>query len=498
MAHNEKQAPPSCQRAANLAARYAGVSLKTNGGYPQPARSAAACLPTRLLGLLIVIVLSFLSTFLYDQARARSNLRVTDLAPLEMQTAQRLLVIAPHPDDEILAAGGLMQKVLSSGGEVGVVIVTNGDGQFLSPLLVHPLSAPHAADYIDFGLVRQNETLTALGHIGVSRNKVVFLGYPDGRVGELWNRAWPNAVASIAPYTRASSSPYQNTFNPFSSYRGGDLFNDLLTNIANFQPDIVLVPHPEDTHPDHSAVSDFARFAIAVYLASGEHPEPTVLAYLVHYARYPIPRGEQTGRELLPPAALASGGDGWVTYALSLTEIAQKKAALNAYKSQLRSMGSYLRSFIRANEIFYHLPAVEMPFAGYEGDKLLEEGLQTDFNYTEPARERASRVLFSSADLVSWRAARLGGLICFGAEIRGKASSHINYIIRAKLPDGSNLRVSQPDDLIWFADQHFGACFDLTELGNPAAVGFSAETRNRNILVDRTAWRFVHFTNPVP
>ena len=40
----------------------------------------------------------------------------------------RLLVIAPHPDDEILGAGGLMRRVHDLGGLVHVVYLTDGDG----------------------------------------------------------------------------------------------------------------------------------------------------------------------------------------------------------------------------------------------------------------------------------------------------------------------------------------------------------------------------------
>ena len=41
-------------------------------------------------------------------------------------SSQRLLVIAPHPDDEILGCGGLIPKVKKAGGEVHVLIMTVG------------------------------------------------------------------------------------------------------------------------------------------------------------------------------------------------------------------------------------------------------------------------------------------------------------------------------------------------------------------------------------
>ena len=40
---------------------------------------------------------------------------------------QRLLVIAPHADDEVIGSGGLMARVRAEGGEVYVLVLTVGD-----------------------------------------------------------------------------------------------------------------------------------------------------------------------------------------------------------------------------------------------------------------------------------------------------------------------------------------------------------------------------------
>ena len=47
---------------------------------------------------------------------------------LAVKRGERLLVVAPHPDDETLGAGGLIQRVLAHGGTVRVMLVTAGDG----------------------------------------------------------------------------------------------------------------------------------------------------------------------------------------------------------------------------------------------------------------------------------------------------------------------------------------------------------------------------------
>ena len=45
----------------------------------------------------------------------------------EFLSRQRLLVVAPHSDDETAGAGGLMAKIKDAGGEVYVMIVSTGD-----------------------------------------------------------------------------------------------------------------------------------------------------------------------------------------------------------------------------------------------------------------------------------------------------------------------------------------------------------------------------------
>ena len=70
-----------------------------------------------------------------------------------------ILVIAPHPDDETLAAGGIIQQAITIGIDVKVIVVTNGDGQVLAPLALHMDLLPRPKDYIADGKQRQTETV---------------------------------------------------------------------------------------------------------------------------------------------------------------------------------------------------------------------------------------------------------------------------------------------------------------------------------------------------
>src|SRR5438876_11705826 len=51
----------------------------------------------------------------------------TALATLNPTADTRLLVVAPHPDDEVLGTAGLMQRVRAANGVVRVVYLTDGE-----------------------------------------------------------------------------------------------------------------------------------------------------------------------------------------------------------------------------------------------------------------------------------------------------------------------------------------------------------------------------------
>lgn len=97
---------------------------------------------------------------------------LVDLAAPELDLSApplRVVVVAPHPDDEILAVGGLLALLAAHGTEVEVVAVTDGEashpGGSLSPAQLSPL--------------RVAETHAALAALGVPAS-VRRLGLPDG------------------------------------------------------------------------------------------------------------------------------------------------------------------------------------------------------------------------------------------------------------------------------------------------------------------------------
>lgn len=136
----------------------------------------------------------------------------------------RLLVLAPHPDDEVLGCGGLIAAMLERGAHVQVVIVSDG-GQGGDPA------------------VRQSESMAALQALASvsSQAQVAFWRLPD--------RALSDEV-SLIPRLR----------------------HLLSTAMA----DCVLLPSPFEIHPDHRALC-----VAGLHALRPPGPEAEVLFYEV-------------------------------------------------------------------------------------------------------------------------------------------------------------------------------------------------------------------------
>jgi len=75
-------------------------------------------------------------------------------SPLE--PSHRLLIVAPHPDDEVLGCGGLIAEAVRRGALVRVVFLTSGDGYPAAATLLCR-STPTADDFLELGRLRMQE-----------------------------------------------------------------------------------------------------------------------------------------------------------------------------------------------------------------------------------------------------------------------------------------------------------------------------------------------------
>jgi len=149
-----------------------------------------------------------------DEAAWMAHLDVLQLATLEVPDVARAIVIAPHPDDEVLAVGGLLRHLHRRGIELVVVAVTDGEGS-------HP-AEPAAA----VARTRREEATAAYLALGIDPTCQT-LGIADGAVAD--------DEGVLATALGALTGP-------------GDL---------------VVAPWQHDGHPDHDAVGRAASTVVA-------------------------------------------------------------------------------------------------------------------------------------------------------------------------------------------------------------------------------------------
>jgi LmbE family N-acetylglucosaminyl deacetylase len=255
----------------------------------------------------------------------------------------RLLVIAPHPDDESLCCAGLLQEAIAHGAAVGIVWITAGDGFELDALLVAHTMSPGSGTMQRLGKQRLREAHAAADELGVPRASQYVLGYPDRGVQEILGPYHDRTYRSR--YTASTSVRYADAVSPDAPYNGADLERDFEHVIVDFRPTLVLAPAPQDLHPDHRASGELARRVL------GRRGELGELRYWIIHARgWPRPLGLQQDLPLAPPDAAAQLD--WESLPLSPEERARKLAALGEHRSQMEVMAPLMRAFVRSNEIF--------------------------------------------------------------------------------------------------------------------------------------------------
>ena len=122
---------------------------------------------------------------------------------------ERLLVLAPHPDDEVIGCGGVVARHLDLGCPVRVLVATDGSE-----------ADPDSPDRAAYRLQREKESREGLNRLGTGW-EIVFAGAPD------------RGLAA-----------------------NGDSVRSLIAGqLRAFRPDLVLLPSPIEIHPDHGALA---------------------------------------------------------------------------------------------------------------------------------------------------------------------------------------------------------------------------------------------------
>ena len=204
------------------------------------------------------------------------DLPVRDLSAIDRQ---RVVVVAPHPDDETLGCGGAIALLCNRIYDVRVLVISDGT-------LSHPNSQKYPAPALQS--LREQETLTALSILGVERSAVTFLRLKDGSVPTLTAFNFPRAKTLCQAYLKTAL------------------------------PDTIFIPWRFDPHADHRATWQLIQAAI---LSLGITPQ---------VIEYPIWDWDIQQQQKTPDLVQISG------WRLNIEPVLDRKCqAIAAYRSQL-------------------------------------------------------------------------------------------------------------------------------------------------------------------
>jgi len=271
---------------------------------------------------------------------------------------ERVLVLAPHPDDETIACAGVIQEARKAQAKVKVVYLTNGDHNLPAFIVYEKRLTMRQGEFVHMGQVRQEESIKAMEFLGLSKDDLVFLGYPDYGTFEIFCKYWQTEKPFRGHLTRISSVPYKSSPSYGAPYYGESILGDLTNQILGYKPDKIFVSHPADVNLDHKTLYLFLQVALSDL--EGKIPKPKVYAYLVHSVGWPKPRHYHPELELYLPDKFIGSKIDWLRFDLSFEELDKKYHSILFYKSQTQSAAFYLLSFARENELFGDYPVLEL------------------------------------------------------------------------------------------------------------------------------------------
>jgi len=190
----------------------------------------------------------------------------------------KIVIVAPHMDDEALACGGVIAKLPHKDG-VHIIYATDG---MKSPA---PIISGRDKISPDLGKTRMQESIAAMKFLGVPEQNLYFLCLPEAQLKK--------HVSSLRK-----------------------LLGDTIRRIA---PTNIFVPFRYDRHPDHLAVTH----AMASELQQDNH-QIQLIEYFVYYRWRLMPKRDI--RRYIRPQFL---------FKLEIGDVAgQKRQALDCFKSQ--------------------------------------------------------------------------------------------------------------------------------------------------------------------
>ena len=287
----------------------------------------------------------------------------------------QILVLSPHPDDDIITSSGNIYRAVQNGETVKIVFMTNGD-----------LYGGYNPGY-----QREGEAVAAESYLNVAENNLIFLGYPDGGLQPIYNSYTgpndqymsPNNISKTYANRGLGSTDYHSyRFGAPANYNRPNILQDLEDIINTYLPNQIFVTSEFDAHSDHSTTYLLLKLALATIHNSNPSYAPVINKTVVHWEVISNPAwpnaADSTAYVSEMPNLTAQTGLAWadresldVPLPMQSQNYASnpKYQAIASHASQGGTTG-FLGQFLHKDEIFW----VESPF-GTDHPPIVNAGL---------------------------------------------------------------------------------------------------------------------------
>ena len=181
-----------------------------------------------------------------------------------------LLIVAPHPDDDLITAAGVIARAREADENVWVLFMTNGDvlGK-------------------ESGLKRQDEEVEALALLDVPEDNIIFLGYPDGSLEDLYKVFTDSSAARPAAGPDHQTTTFgerglgradyhRHAFGSHADNNGANVRKDLQHMLSTYRPSHIFVTAEWDQHPDHRTTYEFVTDSLKAVRHRAPAYDPTI------------------------------------------------------------------------------------------------------------------------------------------------------------------------------------------------------------------------------
>lgn len=299
----------------------------------------------------------------YSAQRQKNLSHNFDTPNLVLAKGKKILIFAPHQDDEVLMCAGVITHALANGADVKIGVITNGDKK------------GHRT-----GLKRIKETIKAVEFLGLGVENIIFFGYGSTEkdntsfMNRLYHAPTDTTEVSSNVGTQTYSIPelpeyHYQKFGVHGTYNQATLRQDLELAIKEYHPDHIFAASLYDTHYDHFILYQFIVEAIIAIKRNNPSFAPIMHEYMIHAhdgdKHWPLrdPKNSPLAAFSKPTLLDANTLFDWekrevFTVPLEMQMAPKSKnkkyLAIGKYRSQRPSANkNYLYSYVKQDEFFW-------------------------------------------------------------------------------------------------------------------------------------------------